>query len=401
MSKKYYLHEDVWLLCSNGTLPRKLCAAEKQRPVKIRGYIQGNEIDRFPVFLCKYALIVAALVLGVLAALFATPVGWILLAAIIGIIIGLGMCAIFTFMSKWQNIVDNVIVYKNPALTDRSFIQCPVMSGIIKPFFSTGAAMTQLAIQDVFTAGEIVLAFVGGKSLGGMGLQFAFLNIVGNAVVGIVVGKLVIDPIGEQLGFKNMMDVGVEPEKNVVEELIEAQEALPKNKKLDSYSLIDKESYNEMTMSDEEIAKQSQKTGDQAVKENKGKINKEARKAGEEKRKEINKQREEQRRNKQWKTTRKEQTRQSNKAATEAREKMTKEVREKAQQTKKNELKTIKGKGWGKFIKSALKSIGSAIAVGMILGPLQDLISQTMGDWFAKEWEEEARKASGVAKEDG
>ena len=64
MPKEYYLHENVWLLCSNGTMMRKLKAAEKNRPVKIRGYIQGNQIDCFPVFLCKYSLIAAALVAG-------------------------------------------------------------------------------------------------------------------------------------------------------------------------------------------------------------------------------------------------------------------------------------------------------------------------------------------------
>ena len=46
---------------------------------------------------------------------------------------------------------------------------------------------------------------------------------------------------------------------------------------------------------------------------------------------------------------------------------------------------------------SALRSVGQAIGLGILLGPVQDYISQQVWENWTHNWEIEARAASGVA----
>lgn len=143
---------------SQGTV----CNDEKNRLI-------ATKEDRFGDFMCKYALILGALVAGAMVA-SGGSLAAILATVIIATGISLSMCAIVNLFNGggWKKIHPKAYVEKKNILTDKSYFSCPI-GGTIIPIYDKNIASQQAAIFRNKAITEIAMSFIGGWMLGGYG----------------------------------------------------------------------------------------------------------------------------------------------------------------------------------------------------------------------------------------
>lgn len=140
MSKEYYLNDKAWAYCTNGTLPGKMKVVNPSRTVKNNKLILLTIEDRFTPFSCKFMILLMAAVAAFVAALSFVA------AVIIGLILGIGLCALATYSSKWLAFHPRVIVEGKHALTTKSRITC-AMGGEVKPTFDGWHALAHSSLN--------------------------------------------------------------------------------------------------------------------------------------------------------------------------------------------------------------------------------------------------------------
>jgi hypothetical protein len=156
MGKEYYINDKTWASCTNGVLPGKIRIIAANRTVFNKKFRLANIGDRFTPFSCKYAILLAVLVAVFLPAL--TFLG----AFLIGLLVGIGLCAIATYSQQWKNYHPKVIVQGKNALTDKSLIECPI-GGVVTPTFSPMVAFLRAGVNFASTLLESFLIYIGGK----------------------------------------------------------------------------------------------------------------------------------------------------------------------------------------------------------------------------------------------
>lgn len=197
--KKAILPSKTYLVCSSGMMKTDMVVFS-QATVKAdkKNRLVATVDDRFGDFICKYALIVAALVAGACVATGGAVAGMIAAAAIaLGTAISLSMCAIVNMMNKggWQNYHPTVRVENKKVLTDKSYFSCPI-GGTIIPIYDKNIANQQAAVFRNKAITEIAMSFVSGYLLGTyrafcIANQVGFGGFMTGIGVGIGVNKVV------------------------------------------------------------------------------------------------------------------------------------------------------------------------------------------------------------------
>ncbi|WP_377165617.1 hypothetical protein [Mucilaginibacter terrae] len=123
--------------------------------------------DRFGDFICKYALILGALVAGAMVA-SGGSLAAIIATVVIATGISLSMCAIVNLFNGggWKKIHPTAFVEKKNVLTDKSYFSCPI-GGTIIPIYDKNIASRQAEIFRNKAITEISMSFIGGYLLGG------------------------------------------------------------------------------------------------------------------------------------------------------------------------------------------------------------------------------------------
>lgn len=192
MSKEYYLNDNAWAYCTNGTWPNTMRVVNKYRKVKNKGLILLNEEDRYNPFSCKFTILIMAVLAAFIAALS------FLAAVLIGFLLGIGVCAIMTYKSKWINVHNRVIVEVKPAITTKSEILCYI-GGTIKPTMSAAHAINHAGLTLEQTILEAFLINKGLTYLTPMFLQYgtkAGLGLfVTNFVLNTTLDKVATKPL--------------------------------------------------------------------------------------------------------------------------------------------------------------------------------------------------------------
>jgi len=166
--KKAILPSKVYLVCSSGMMKAELeVISQKSVTNDDKNRLIATKDDRFGDFMCKYALILGALVAGAMLA-SGGSLAAILLTIAIATGISLSMCAIVNYFNGggWKQIHPTVYVEKKNVLIDKSYFSCPV-GGTIIPIYDKNIAEQQAAIFRNKAAVEIVMSFVSGYMLGG------------------------------------------------------------------------------------------------------------------------------------------------------------------------------------------------------------------------------------------
>jgi len=192
MAKEYYINTKTYASCTNGVLPGMITTVFKDRSVSNKGYKMANIDDRFTPFSCKYAILIA-----VLAAVFIAALSFVA-AFLIGLIIGLGICFIATYTQKWKNFHPRVFVQGKNALTDKSFIECPI-GGVITPTFSPLVASLRAGVNFATTLLEAALIYIGGKGavqiFKNYGAKIAIDYTAANYLLNLATDKAVTQPL--------------------------------------------------------------------------------------------------------------------------------------------------------------------------------------------------------------
>lgn len=196
MGKEYYINEKTYASCTNGVLPGVIRILGNDRVVFNKKLRLANTNDRFSPFSCKYAILLA-----VLAAVFIAALSFVA-AFIIGLIIGLGICFIATFSQQWKNFHPKVFIQGKNALTDQSFIECPI-GGVIKPTVSLKVAMLRAGVNFAGTLLDAALIYMGGKGAVQIFKNYALKTAIGytaaNFVLNIATDKFVTQKISKAL----------------------------------------------------------------------------------------------------------------------------------------------------------------------------------------------------------
>ncbi|QXU40162.1 PAAR-like protein [Pedobacter sp. D749] len=254
MAKEYYLNEKVYAYCSNGVVPSTLVSVSN-KTVKNKGSLFLNTDSRFFPFSCKYGILIAALLAATIAAV-ATFTGGFLGVVLLGIIIGYGICTVFTWFSKWQNFHPKVLIDGKNAITNTSFISCPIMGGKITPTYSYSAALAHSGVVLLQTSLDAFLLRSGAVGLQKvfatyslkMGLSFTAITVL----VNYATNEYVVQPISESLtGEKSPDDLA------------------SKTKDITGYPLDDDagaaKSYNDLYRVNSTINAEQQQSADQAA----------------------------------------------------------------------------------------------------------------------------------------
>jgi hypothetical protein len=196
MGKEYYINDKTFASCTNGVLPGRMKIISADRKVNNKGYKVANTDDRFTPFSCKYAILLA-----VLAAVFIAALSFVA-AFLIGLIIGIGICAIATYAQKWKNFHPKVIIQGKNALTDKSFIDCPI-GGVVTPTFSPLVACLKAGVNFASTLLDAFLIYIGGQGAVQIFKNYTLKVALGytatNIVVNVATDKLVTQPISQAI----------------------------------------------------------------------------------------------------------------------------------------------------------------------------------------------------------
>jgi len=218
MAKEYYLNEKVYAYCSNGVVPSTLVSVSN-KTVKNKGSLFLNTDSRFFPFSCKYGILIAALLAATIAAV-ATFTGGFLGVVLLGIIIGYGICTVFTWFSKWQNFHPKVLIEGKKAITNKSFISCPIMGGKITPTYSYSAAWAHSGVVLLQTSLDAFLL-----RSGAVGLQKVFTTYglkMGLGFTGLTVlinygtNEHIVQPISESLTGEKSSDDDASKAKDII-----------------------------------------------------------------------------------------------------------------------------------------------------------------------------------------
>nr|WP_067057338.1 PAAR-like protein [Mucilaginibacter sp. L294] len=196
MGKEYYINDKTFASCTNGVLPGRMKIISANRTVNNKGFKMANTDDRFTPFSCKYAILLA-----VLAAVFIAALSFVA-AFLIGLIIGIGICAIATYAQKWKNFHPKVIVQGKNALTDKSFIDCPI-GGVVTPTFSPLVASLRAGVNFASTVLDAFLIYIGGQGavqiFKNYTLKIALGYTATNFAVNLATDKYVTQPVSKKI----------------------------------------------------------------------------------------------------------------------------------------------------------------------------------------------------------
>jgi hypothetical protein len=192
MGKEYYINDKTFASCTNGVLPGKIRIIATDRTVYNKKFRLANIGDRFTPFSCKYAILIA-----VLAAVFIAALSFVA-AFLIGILLGIGICAIATYSQKWKNYHPKVIVQGKNALTDKSFIECPI-GGVVTPTFSPLVASLRAGLNFASTLLDAFLIYIGGQ-----GAVQIFKNYTLKVAVGYTATNFLLNMATDKLVTQNI-----------------------------------------------------------------------------------------------------------------------------------------------------------------------------------------------------
>ncbi|WP_316801673.1 PAAR-like protein [Pedobacter nototheniae] len=201
--KKAILPSKVYLVCSSGMMKSELVVYSQGTVFNDdKNRLIATKDDRFGDFMCKYALILGALVAGAMVA-SGGSLAAILLTIVVATGISLSMCAIVNFFNGggWKKIHPTTYVEKKNVLTDKSYFSCPI-GGTIIPIYDKNIASQQAAIFRNKAATEIAMSFIGGWMLGGYGAYCVTAQVgFGGYMAGIGTGYVLNVGVNELQDF--------------------------------------------------------------------------------------------------------------------------------------------------------------------------------------------------------
>lgn len=158
-----YLHNEVYLVCSNGMKKDQLDVAD--RGVRVAGdKLLATKDDKPDNFMCKWAGIIMALLAGfclIFLPFAIGPILGLLISFIAGLggalTLGSGLCYLATRSSHWENYHRTVKAMGVNALTEKSTLKC-FLGGQIYTFFSPVIAEKQAWAFAAANAGQILTA---------------------------------------------------------------------------------------------------------------------------------------------------------------------------------------------------------------------------------------------------